>query len=347
MSLPAKQRNIPVDTLRGLACIMLVAYHVIGITPQDGLHLQDGMLKNSNELLAYIRMPLFTFLSGLVYAWRPLNGDWKPFFMGKIRRLLVPMLIVGTLFAIIQAVTPGTSTQIADWHFLHLKPVAHYWFLESLFLIFMIIIPLEKFKVLDTKAGITTVFCVASYFFIANTGTPWLSIAGAFYLFPYFLAGIYCTRFPLDLKHQHIVGYIVIPAILLFLFFYGHEYISSRRSFIALLVGTISCFALFLTNMRFSFLASIGNYSYSIYLFHIFFTAASRIIINKTGISETSILFVVGTIAGISGPILVDLIMSKYDLPRIALLGKKPLKQPENTAVFNTIPIQPIAETGD
>jgi peptidoglycan/LPS O-acetylase OafA/YrhL len=65
---PSK-RNIPVDTLRGLACILLVAYHVIGVTPESGLRLHDGILKNANELLAYIRMPLFTFLSGFVYAW--------------------------------------------------------------------------------------------------------------------------------------------------------------------------------------------------------------------------------------------------------------------------------------
>jgi len=338
MSVPAKQRNIPVDTLRGLACIMLVAYHVIGITPQDGLRLHDGVLRDSNELLAYIRMPLFTFLSGLVYGWRPLHGDWKPFLKGKIRRLIVPMLVVGTLFAVIQAVTPGANAQVADWHFLHLKPVAHYWFLESLLLIFLVIIPLEQFRVLQTKAGFAAIFFAASYFYIANTGTPWLSIAGAFYLFPYFLAGIFCTRFPLRIEHQHVTGYVVMAAIILFLLFYGHQYIGPRRSPNALIVGTISCVALYLTGIRSRFLAAIGNYSYSVYLFHVFFTAASRIILNRTGITEIWLLFVVGTIAGIAGPIIVDIIASKYSLSRIYLLGKSALKQTGDAAVYDAPP---------
>ena len=78
-----KARNTEVDTLRGLACILLVAYHVIGATPESGLKLHEGMLRDVNALLAYIRMPLFTFLSGLVYAWRPYTADWKQFIGGK------------------------------------------------------------------------------------------------------------------------------------------------------------------------------------------------------------------------------------------------------------------------
>jgi len=144
-------RNNTIDTLRGFACILLVAYHVIGITPEGGLHVQDGVLKDANSLLLYIRMPIFTFLSGFVYAWRPFKSGWKPFVSGKIRRLIVPMLFVGTIFALVQTFTPGTNSAVTDWRFLHLLPVAHYWFIESLFLLFLLIIPLENFRVLHNK----------------------------------------------------------------------------------------------------------------------------------------------------------------------------------------------------
>ncbi|WP_223294332.1 hypothetical protein [Chlorobium phaeobacteroides] len=39
-------RNIMIDTPRGLACVFLVAYHVIGVTPQGGLRVQEGLLKD-------------------------------------------------------------------------------------------------------------------------------------------------------------------------------------------------------------------------------------------------------------------------------------------------------------
>ena len=48
-------------------------------------------------------------------------------------RLIVPVLTVGTLFAVVQAVVPGTNEKVTQWHLLHLLPVAHYWFLEALF----------------------------------------------------------------------------------------------------------------------------------------------------------------------------------------------------------------------
>lgn len=327
MTATAKTRNIPVDTLRGLACIMLVAYHVIGNTPQNGLRLQTGVLKDANELLAYIRMPLFTFLSGLVYAWRPFKGDWKAFVKGKIRRLIIPMLVVGTTFALFQAFTPGTNAQIQDWRFLHLMPVAHFWFIESLFLIFLVIIPLEHFKVLQTRTGFAVVFICASLVFISNAGTPWFSIAGAFYLFPFFLAGIFCTRFPLQIKNPRTTGILAFTTILIILLVYGLQYAGPRRSPNALFIGTLSCLALHLSLLKSRFLASIGNYSYTIYLFHVFFTAASRIALTRTGLSNIWVLFVIGSLLGVAGPILVEYLASDSNLFRVYILGKSPAKQ--------------------
>ncbi|MBN1929743.1 MAG: acyltransferase [Chlorobiaceae bacterium] len=322
MATKTKKRNIPVDTLRGLACILLVAYHVIGITPDTGLKLHEGFLKDANNLLAYIRMPLFTFLSGLVYGWRPYSGNWKGFVNGKIRRLIVPMLVIGTIFAIVQAITPGTNQQIQEWQYLHLKPVAHYWFLESLFLIFIVIMLLEQWKVLESRKNFAIVYLVAAIAYVANVGTPWFSIAGAFYLFPYFLAGLYSTRFPLQLSHPQAKGYIAVAAVILFLVFFGHEYGGERRSINALVIGTLTCSALLFTKAESGWLAAIGNYSYAIYLFHVFFTAASRITLTKLGLTNTWLLFAAGTIAGLLGPIVIELVARRNRTASTLLLGR-------------------------
>ncbi|NTW11180.1 MAG: acyltransferase [Chlorobiaceae bacterium] len=320
-------RNIPVDTLRGIACIFLVAYHVIGVTPENGLRLHEGILKDANELLAYIRMPLFTFLSGYVYAWRPYKSDWKKFMQGKIRRLIVPMLFVGTVFALFQALTPGTNSSVTDWRFLHLMPVAHYWFIESLFLIFILLVPLEHFKLLDNRAGLGVVFIIAGILNVSNVGTPWFSIAGAFYLFPYFLCGLFFSRFPLDFRYRKAAGYFVLAFVVLFLVFYGHQYAGGRRSLNALVIGAASCVSLLFIGFESGALASIGFYSYTIYLFHVFFTAASRIVFKAAGISNVWVLFLLGTLIGLAGPILVDIVASKHDLSRLLLLGKSPRKK--------------------
>jgi fucose 4-O-acetylase-like acetyltransferase len=96
-------------------------------------------------------MPLFTFLSGYVYAFRPFTGHTCQFIKSKARRLLLPMLVAGTLFAIIQSLTPGANGVIENWALLHIILVAHFWFVEALFLIFIGIAALENSNFLPLK----------------------------------------------------------------------------------------------------------------------------------------------------------------------------------------------------
>lgn len=71
------------------------------------------------------------------------------------------------------------------------------------------------------------------------------------------------------------------------------------------------------------FMAFIGNYSYAIYLLHVFFTAASKITAKSTGINDIWLLFVPGTTLGTAGPILIEVVASRYDITRTLLLGKR------------------------
>ena len=145
---------------------------------------------------------------------------------------------------------------------------------------------------LSSRAGFFAVFLVACVANVARIGTPWLSISGAVYLFPYFLAGLYCTRFPLELKNPRTLGYLVLAIIVLVLIFFGSQFEESRRSPAALVIGMLSCLALYLARPKSHWLAAIGFYSYSIYLFHVFFTAASRIALSKGGLTEIWLLFI-------------------------------------------------------
>ena len=62
-------KNLKIDTLRGLASVLLVTYHVIGTGSDSGLRIPDGEpVQLFNDSLMYLRMPLFSFLSGFVYA---------------------------------------------------------------------------------------------------------------------------------------------------------------------------------------------------------------------------------------------------------------------------------------
>ncbi len=294
------ERRLEIDTLRGLACLLLVAYHV-----ESGLRLSEGWLGDANHYLAYVRMPLFTVLSGYVYAARPFSGQAMGFVLGKARRLLIPMVFVGTLFAITQSLAPGANAEVENWYLLHIVPVAHFWFVESLFLIFLLIIPLERFGLLSSMPSYLIVFALSVVLYLFFPITDLFSIAGATYLFPYFLFGLWCGRFKVIDYIPGVWTGVMACGVLGALVLFGH-YGYPPRSMFAIVVGILASAALLSSRLNIRFLASIGVYSYTIYLLHVFFTAGSRIFLSRLGMDAVYVLFAIGIIAGILGPILLE-----------------------------------------
>lgn len=313
-------RDIKVDTLRGLACIFLVAYHVIGNDPTNGLKVSAGLLRELNDLLECVRMPLFTFLSGMVYAIRPVHGDWQSFMKGKTRRLLVPMLVVGTFFAFVQSMVPGTNNNIENWWLLHIYPVQHFWFVEALFLVFIFIVPLELFKVLESKIVVLTVI---GFFLLLSIGQPYpkiFAIKGFVYLTPFFLFGLFAVRFKLKTLWP-MMSIALFLTLMTTLFVLDTQFRGQRL--IGCIVGLASCYLLLGSRLSVPILAKIGVYSYSIYIFHVFFTAATRIITGKFIELPIEINLLLGLSAGIIGPIFVYYVAQKIPYASTFLLGQR------------------------
>lgn len=318
-------RNIQIDTLRGIACILLVAYHVIGNTPESGLKISSGIYRDINDLLAYVRMPLFTFLSGIVYSYRPFTTGALHFISSKARRLLLPMLCVGTLFAVMQSSVPGANGTITNWTMIHIYPVAHFWFVEAIFLIFLIVVLLEKLKAIENPIGFSIVFFAAVLTYLSNFGTPIFSISGAIYLFPFFLGGMFFQRYRYIETLSVTVGLLMLSVAIftLILIFFDLLPPGKNRSFISLIIGLLFCIALLSLNFRVSKLAIIGSYSYSIFIYHVFFTASSRIALTKLGVFETNMLFIVCLFLGVFGPILTEQLLRGTNITRLLFLGMR------------------------
>ena len=91
----AMRERYNIDELRGFACLLLVSLHVIGHSPEVGMRLEEGsLLRYTADSWLFVRMPLFTFISGLVYALRPVRREHLPdFYSKKLRRLGIPLRI--------------------------------------------------------------------------------------------------------------------------------------------------------------------------------------------------------------------------------------------------------------
>ena len=305
-------RKLSIDTLRGLACILLAAYHVVG-GPSQGMRLPpDHLLSQVNEVVALLRMPLFSFLSGFVYAWRPYSGDAAMFLKGKVRRLLVPLLLVGTLFAVLQAHAPGTNGVQYDWRLLHIVPIVNYWFLESLFIIFVLTAFLEQFALLATPARFAMVWLLAGLAHSFNPLPVYFGLQGAAYLLPFFLLGLGSNRFGEQLPRGPVM--LSTGALLAGLGLYlilVTQAMPDRPGIAALVISASLCVFLLRSHLELRWLAWIGVYSFAIYLFHSFFSAASRIALMQLGVSSVPTLFIAGLLAGIAGPIAAALILRR------------------------------------
>ena len=321
------QRNLEIDTLRGFACVLLVSFHVVGVSADMGLRLPaDHWLQQLNGALAYLRMPLFSFLSGYVYAFRPYRpgqSDARGFIQGKMRRLLLPMLTVGTIFALIQNATPGANQHVTNWWLLHIVPVAHFWFLEALFIVFLLVVALEHWRLLATPQRFAGVWALTVLAFVFLHVTPYFAANGAVYLMPFFLAGLACKRFDLHTVPARWLATAVLALAGVWLAALPQP-LSQGLSLPGLLAGLSAAFLLLRSGWRWPALAYVGSFSFAIYLMHVFFTAGSRMTFTRLGVANLYVLLGLGTLLGIAGPVLAALLIGRSARLKFWLLGEAP-----------------------
>jgi hypothetical protein len=304
--------------------VLLVAYHTIGGSV-TGLRLdEDSFWRTFGDGLIYFRMPMFAFLSGAVYAWRPFTGDGMHFLTGKIRRLLLPIFVIGPAFVFLRSTMPGVSVSWQNWSTLHIIPDSQYWFSESLFLIFLIMMFLESLNLLVSLRRFAIVLGVAAVVHLTVSPPQLIGLSGANYLFPFFLCGVGCSRFAIA-KTRFLRIYIavfLIASSYVVVGVLGYVPRSDRVSIVALSLGVSSCFILLVSGWKNRTLSDIGSHSFSIYLFHVFFTASTRIFSHSINFENANVLVFVSTAAGVYGPILVEKVADRFALTRTLLLGK-------------------------
>lgn len=334
MNLKTSKKDQSIETLRGLAIILMVAGHVIGNTSETGMQVEnDSVFRHLYFSLKFLRMPLFTVISGYVYALRPLNRSMiEKFIKGKTLRILLPMITVGTLQYLVRIIVPGTNKtpEITNIWTIYFFPFDQFWFLQSIFLIFVSITLLEYFRLLETPAKWFISFAfVCGMFLLMPLFTSFFSFFGFVYLFPFFVLGIGIKRFSnlfLSDKLSITLLFVFVAGIIIQqLAWYNYLNIDlDRYSPLSLAIGLSGILLLFKIKKNVRWLAWLGYYAYGIYLFHVFGTAGSRIIISKFGMRLGWEIFLIGLIAGLLFPVMLETFLERSPKLRLIFLGLKP-----------------------
>jgi len=252
------------------------------------------------------------------------------FFGKKVRRLLLPFVIVSTVFYLLQtAVTgaSGTDAPQAMWR-IYVFSYAHFWYLQALFLIFAVVGAADALGLMSRPRGFAGAFALSlAAFFAIDTQANLLSVNEAATLLPHFLLGVAVRRFggvfatpraallaPLALA----VGLAVHQATLLH--FVDHQI--GWKSGVALLCGMGGALTLLRVMPSSAVLRAIGGASYAIYLYHTFFTAAARIALARLGYDADLLVFSLSLAAGIAGPMVVEAVALLRPWTSVALVGR-------------------------
>lgn len=328
-------KDASVETIRGLALVLMVAGHVVGSTADLGMRVaQDSALRYFYDALADVRMPLFTAISGFVYAMRPLRPEasLQRFMAGKCRRILLPMLTVGTLFFIAQMLAPHANSAAgwADFPRLQLFGYMHFWFLQAIFWIFLVVAVLDVSGQLKRPAQLWAVGAVALACSLNREHFPGLmSLDGAAWLFVFFLAGLGLYRFADALVSKGKNRCVGVALLLLVL---GSQ--SEQLGWIALgpladlalgtFLGLSAVYVLIVHRFRWPALAWLGQHSYEVYLFHLFGTAATRIALARIGVHDAWIVFPVSLLVGLLWPIVLKKSVAGIQALNLFLFGARP-----------------------
>lgn len=333
----ATKKNTSIETLRGLAIILVVMGHVIGSASDGGMKVEDdSFLRHLYFTFQYLRMPLFTVISGWVYALRPASlNNLADFNLKKIRRLIIPLVFVGGAYYSLQSVVPGTnfSYELKDIWKILIFPYTFYWYLQSLFIVFLIISLVDAkewanhFKGYLIVLVLSIVFLLIRDLLIPQSFPNYFGFKGGIYLLPFFIIGIGIKRFKKQFGNKIFVwiSAIILISGLIFqqLIWYNLvNYKLSSSGGLGLIIGVTGVVICLRIKFSAKWLVWMGSFAYTIYLFHSFGTSGGRIILNKLGIVSTPLVFAGSLILGLFLPVLAEIILDKFGLTRLLFLGR-------------------------
>lgn len=322
-----------INTLRYFATLLLVSYHVIGADEEGGMHVgYPSVLRFFADGLIDLRMPIFAFIAGAVYALRPLTlVEPYGFFIGKFRRIVVPGVAASIIFWV------SCNWVLKDGFAYGADPIAtillsegHFWFLQAILLIFLVIGGLDvalKYNHAVFLFFTTLVLTVVwKHLQISDLGD--LEIGSAVYLSPYFLLGLLVFRY-----HEAIMlrkQILTLASMCLFLLgitvnisIYQEtgQLSKGRLDLQSLSTGIGVILLAYFMFRRVGLFDRLAVYSFTIYLYHPFGTSLVRRLTEHLDISAPALHLVIGVTAGLIFPCLLHIGANRFDWSRRVLLG--------------------------
>ncbi len=368
-AIPQKKGALEIDTLRGLAVLAVIWGHAVMFM---GAALTDAGEESSlvhsfagqvATFFAPLRMPLFTILSGWVYALRPASTATAVLFMQKkIRRLLIPLVFVSSIQFFIYYYADGTTPVLEPGGGISLEPhefwkiwffhYGHLWFLQALFLIFLAILVVDSMHWMNTLKqwlGWLALLVILPRLF---SGSDLWSLNKMVNLAVFFFFGVGLLRFKNQLLQPEVIkaAWVLLSAAMTLYLVQEFGSIGIPRPRAMMVVaGAFGSLCLLSLKLRLPAIAWIGSYSYTIYLYQRLAFELHRLFdgLLSHGIMAQVLWFTLGLLAVVSLPIALDYLIRRIPFLRTLVLGKSQQGPAARERVSSTAPASlEVAQSG-
>jgi surface polysaccharide O-acyltransferase-like enzyme len=216
----------------------------------------------------------------------------------------------------------------SDFWTIFFMPYGHFWFLQAIILIFALIGLLDRFEAMRTLRGYAIVLAgaLAAHFFLVIYPSVFSSNQ-AMYLLPFFVLGLGANRFNTAFRSPLLkwiaLSVFLVTMTLHVLACYGiYGEVSVQRTPLATAISISGLLTMLYWAPPMRGLAWIGAFSFTVYLYHVFFTGGVRNALHVIGVTDLFPNFVIGCIVGVAGPIVVELVVRKSAFLRRYFLGQ-------------------------
>lgn len=319
-----KQRLLEFDIAKAI-CIVLVA---IGHYVPEGA---PAWYDSIHDWIYMFHMPVFMFASGYIYLTFKKDEPYSKFIIKKVKRLMVPYLVVSALIVAIKLLSQrGMYVQnpvtLTSYLRIFYMPEAGYflWFVWALFTMFCIV-PLLK-----TKTERAAIFCVAAilHYWQPTEYTHILALDETLKMLIWFMFGCMCVDNKSAVEtigkpKMNIIKYACISIFILCTVAFFLGYID--RFFVLMpWLGIGAVMALSNTAAEYGQqkwmkpVIMLGGASYTIYLFHTTFMGFAKSFVHKIPMMNggDDLWFTIGAVIVITTGIVCPVVLHKYVLPR-------------------------------
>jgi fucose 4-O-acetylase-like acetyltransferase len=331
-----KKRNLCIDYLKITACFFVLTGHILQGLIKSGLIIESAQIRWFLESIYLFHVQLFFLCSGYLYtlSGQARHKDHLKNISSKAVSLGIPYFFFATLTWIFRHFAQGdvNSENISLPEFLFVSPVsAPYWYLYTLFILFIIIPCIKKRTGIAALAAVFLVLHIFSSVFAFSFVT--LSVSQ--YGFWFVLGMLACICEPLF--KEKISGCLCLIAgiTLLILFTFASfrlfaEGFVLAGGLISLILGFLACAGFYLLftaickNREANALEKkLIKYTFPVYLMHTIFAAMIRMVLLKAGILSPALHLTCGMALSVMLSVLCAWAAEKLIYPEFVIYPHK------------------------